>query len=95
MYNGRYSCSTSTLTPSQEYNTHKRGLRFVLHHFKSLGVAINVLSPEGASKLHIPQDDSTELTQLTDKDKPTMWKTPRVLEVAVGLEINCYACAEV
>lgn len=28
------------------------------------------------------------------KDKHTMWKTPRVLEVAVGLEINCYACAE-
>ena len=24
-----------------------------------------------------------------------MWKTPRILEVAVGLEINCYACAEI
>ncbi len=24
-----------------------------------------------------------------------MWKTPVVREVAVGLEINCYACAEV
>ena len=24
-----------------------------------------------------------------------MWKSPRVLEVAVGLEINCYACAEI
>ncbi len=23
-----------------------------------------------------------------------MWKTPSVREVAVGLEINCYACAE-
>ncbi|MCE2475639.1 MAG: pyrroloquinoline quinone precursor peptide PqqA [Alphaproteobacteria bacterium] len=24
-----------------------------------------------------------------------MWKAPMVREVAVGLEINCYACAEV
>ena len=72
---------------------HIRGLRFVLHHFKSLGGStINILSPEGASKLRIPQDDSTKLT---NKDKHIMWKTPRILEVAVGLEINCYACAEI
>ena len=24
----------------------------------------------------------------------TMWKSPKIREVAVGLEINCYACAE-
>ena len=24
-----------------------------------------------------------------------MWKSPRIIEVAVGLEINCYACAEI
>ena len=24
-----------------------------------------------------------------------MWRTPKVLEVSVGLEINCYACAEI
>ncbi|MBF87597.1 MAG: pyrroloquinoline quinone precursor peptide PqqA [Rickettsiales bacterium] len=24
-----------------------------------------------------------------------MWKSPIVKEVAVGLEINCYACAEI
>ena len=24
-----------------------------------------------------------------------MWKSPRIVEVAVGLEINCYACAEI
>jgi len=24
-----------------------------------------------------------------------MWKTPTITEVAVGLEINCYACAEI
>ncbi|MDA9708509.1 pyrroloquinoline quinone precursor peptide PqqA [Alphaproteobacteria bacterium] len=23
-----------------------------------------------------------------------MWKKPEIREVAVGLEINCYACAE-
>ncbi len=22
------------------------------------------------------------------------WKTPKVVEIAVGMEINCYACAE-
>jgi coenzyme PQQ precursor peptide PqqA len=25
--------------------------------------------------------------------EPTMWKTPKIVEVAVGLEINAYACA--
>ncbi|MFP6759167.1 MAG: pyrroloquinoline quinone precursor peptide PqqA [Alphaproteobacteria bacterium] len=24
-----------------------------------------------------------------------MWTTPVVIEVAVGLEINCYACADI
>ncbi|HEX2116179.1 MAG TPA: pyrroloquinoline quinone precursor peptide PqqA [Alphaproteobacteria bacterium] len=24
-----------------------------------------------------------------------MWKKPRVIEIAVGLEINSYACAEI
>jgi len=23
------------------------------------------------------------------------WKTPSVIEVAVGMEINCYACADI
>ncbi|MBN9545583.1 MAG: pyrroloquinoline quinone precursor peptide PqqA [Alphaproteobacteria bacterium] len=23
------------------------------------------------------------------------WNTPRVIEVAVGMEINCYACADI
>jgi coenzyme PQQ precursor peptide PqqA len=22
------------------------------------------------------------------------WKTPRIVEIALGAEINCYACAE-
>jgi len=24
-----------------------------------------------------------------------MWKSPTIKEVSVGLEINCYACAEI
>jgi len=23
------------------------------------------------------------------------WSTPKVTEIAVGMEINCYACAEI
>jgi coenzyme PQQ precursor peptide PqqA len=23
------------------------------------------------------------------------WKTPKVLEISIGMEINCYACAEI
>uniref|UniRef100_A0A8J4H8V1 Coenzyme PQQ synthesis protein A n=1 Tax=Acidicaldus sp. TaxID=1872105 RepID=A0A8J4H8V1_9PROT len=23
------------------------------------------------------------------------WKTPKIVEIALGAEINCYACAEV
>ncbi|ASG25370.1 MULTISPECIES: pyrroloquinoline quinone precursor peptide PqqA [Nitrospirillum] len=23
------------------------------------------------------------------------WKTPKIVEIALGMEINCYACAEV
>jgi coenzyme PQQ precursor peptide PqqA len=22
------------------------------------------------------------------------WKTPKIVEISVGMEINCYACAE-
>jgi len=24
-----------------------------------------------------------------------VWKTPRIVEIAVGMEINAYACAEI
>ncbi|WP_044560716.1 pyrroloquinoline quinone precursor peptide PqqA [Azospirillum sp. B4] len=23
------------------------------------------------------------------------WKTPKIVEIALGMEINCYACADV
>jgi len=25
----------------------------------------------------------------------TMWRKPKIVEIAVGMEINCYACAEI
>jgi coenzyme PQQ precursor peptide PqqA len=30
-----------------------------------------------------------------NKEKPMSWNTPRVIEIAVGMEINCYACADI
>jgi coenzyme PQQ precursor peptide PqqA len=28
-------------------------------------------------------------------EEPRMaWKTPKIIEIALGAEINCYACAE-
>jgi len=30
----------------------------------------------------------------SNKENTIMWTTPIVHEVAVGLEINCYACGE-
>jgi coenzyme PQQ precursor peptide PqqA len=29
------------------------------------------------------------------KEATTMWKKPKIVEIAVGMEINSYACAEV
>jgi coenzyme PQQ precursor peptide PqqA len=34
-------------------------------------------------------------TQNQLKGEDSMWKSPFVKEVSVGLEINCYACAEI
>jgi coenzyme PQQ precursor peptide PqqA len=30
-----------------------------------------------------------------NKEKLMTWNTPRVIEIAVGMEINCYACADI
>lgn len=36
------------------------------------------------------------LTRLNPFGGMTMkWKTPVIIEIAVGMEINCYACAEI
>jgi len=29
------------------------------------------------------------------KEHPMTWSTPKITEIAVGMEINCYACAEI
>ena len=29
------------------------------------------------------------------KETLMTWTTPRVIEIAVGMEINCYACADI
>ena len=29
------------------------------------------------------------------EDIEMAWKTPRVVEISVGMEINCYACADI
>jgi coenzyme PQQ precursor peptide PqqA len=33
--------------------------------------------------------------RITAKEIPMKWKMPVIIEIAVGLEINAYACAEV
>lgn len=27
-------------------------------------------------------------------EEPMTWKTPKIVEIALGAEINCYVCAE-
>ena len=34
-------------------------------------------------------------TKIRAKEMAMKWKTPVIIEIAVGLEINAYACAEV
>ena len=29
------------------------------------------------------------------EERHMAWTTPRVIEISVGMEINCYACAEI
>jgi coenzyme PQQ precursor peptide PqqA len=31
---------------------------------------------------------------LSKRGETMAWKTPKITEVSVGMEINCYACAE-
>jgi coenzyme PQQ precursor peptide PqqA len=38
--------------------------------------------------------ERTLLTKTAGKDT-AMWKKPKVVEIAVGMEINSYACAEI
>jgi coenzyme PQQ precursor peptide PqqA len=34
-------------------------------------------------------------TKIRPREMAMKWKTPVIIEIAVGLEINAYACAEV
>jgi coenzyme PQQ precursor peptide PqqA len=34
-------------------------------------------------------------TKIKPREMAMKWKTPVIIEIAVGLEINAYACAEV
>jgi coenzyme PQQ precursor peptide PqqA len=47
--------------------------------------------------LHHPRDGeaSTARNVKQGEDNIMKWKTPRIVEIAVGMEINCYACAEI
>jgi coenzyme PQQ precursor peptide PqqA len=41
--------------------------------------------------------DRREITRRSvnhQKEYIMVWNTPKVIEIAVGMEINCYACAE-
>jgi coenzyme PQQ precursor peptide PqqA len=33
-------------------------------------------------------------SQSANGGKPMQWTTPRIVEIAIGLEINSYACAD-
>jgi coenzyme PQQ precursor peptide PqqA len=36
-----------------------------------------------------------DFSRCCNKEKTLTWNTPRVTEIAVGMEINCYACADI
>ena len=40
-------------------------------------------------------DPTVRPARIRPKEKIMKWKTPVIIEIAVGLEINAYACAEV
>jgi coenzyme PQQ precursor peptide PqqA len=40
-------------------------------------------------------DPTLPPARIRPKEMAMKWKTPVIIEIAVGLEINAYACAEV
>jgi coenzyme PQQ precursor peptide PqqA len=38
--------------------------------------------------------NSGEDAEFTVEERLMSWKTPKIIEIALGAEINCYACAE-
>ena len=60
------------------------------------GMVINNLHPSGL----IRPSDAVILGQPTPNENlreamPAMWRKPKIVEIAVGMEINSYACAEI
>jgi len=50
--------------------------------------ALNIGLSDNAKRVGSrPVDQSLEETEMS-------WKTPTIVEIALGAEINCYACAE-
>jgi coenzyme PQQ precursor peptide PqqA len=45
------------------------------------------------AQLPTPNSGSASMRRFQE-ETTTTWILPRILEIAVGLEINCYACAE-
>jgi coenzyme PQQ precursor peptide PqqA len=37
---------------------------------------------------------STDAARFSEEQGLMSWKTPKIIEIALGAEINCYACAE-
>ena len=62
-------------------------------------------NPHGIAALHRPERRLTSLetgvsvtatmAQAIAGRNIMVWKTPRIVEIAVGMEINAYACAEI
>jgi coenzyme PQQ precursor peptide PqqA len=40
-------------------------------------------------------NSSRQFSASSTKETLMTWTTPRVIEIAVGMEINCYACADI
>jgi coenzyme PQQ precursor peptide PqqA len=45
-------------------------------------------------KRHIESIPSFLDMSIRPKEKVMAWRTPRIVEIAVGMEINTYACAD-
>ena len=41
------------------------------------------------------RDSTLRRARIRQREMAMKWKTPVIIEIAVGLEINAYACAEV
>jgi coenzyme PQQ precursor peptide PqqA len=54
-----------------------------------------ILSRRGCSLTALRRGPTLRVTKIGSREVAMKWKTPVIIEIAVGLEINAYACAEV